>query len=521
MARTIQPGTPTEINAKQYDVKQPDFSAFEKLGDAKIRAANANFKLYAQNLLATEQQKLFEQYNSDPVNLANALSKLPGMISDLPEEIQTQMNSKLYISSVGLIQKAQNNQLILQDQETKVNADKNIKDIMTNIIETYGNVMQSAKSPAEDKNYMAADQFLSQIDDLQELTSLKDHNGKDIYSETQKKQILNISDAQMEAGKRFIDSMILNDDNELSQTKEYYQQFVLAPERFMKDNYMDRGTYDKFREYAEKRIKQAGVEIKGMKFKQSLAQATALQQDDLPGTLEELKKDGIIDKKIIDQIEKTNVKFNEIDPSKAETPAAMIDMLRMVNSWSRLPDTATEGDKMQILAQGAAALDSIADYAKEYGLSPKSVARARKMIVMKEQDVVFADMLDKFGAITQSFGESIPDMERKLNVIRGEGKPGEFGMSDLEMAKLIRLNDVLAQATDESMEAIRTQDALKYNQVQQELSKRVAQIKYMGIIRDADWVKWEENPDTPISLPGGRIIKVLGFTPDGDVIIDK
>lgn len=522
MTQSVKPGTPKTTKVKLEKMPRMDFSAFEKLGDAKINAANANFKLYAQNLLQTEQQKLFEQYKTDPINLANALGKLPDIISDLPEDIQTEMQSRLALSNMGLVKKAENNALLLQDAQNKYYADLDIKNIYETLGENYSVVMKNAMSPASEQELVGYDAYISQIAALQDLANTKDHNGKNIYSDAQRKAILNISDTQIEYAKKFIDAMIMNDDENLTNTKEYYQQFVLAPERFMKDNFMDRKTYDTFRAYVEKRMKQAGAEIQGMKFKQSIAQATSLQEKgDLPGTLEDLKKEGYIDKKIIDQIEKTNVKFNELDPSKAETPAAMIDMLRMVNSWTRLPDTATEGDKMKILAQGAAALDMIAEYAQKYGLSPESVARARKMIVMKEQDVVFADMLDKFGAITQSFGQEIPDMERKLNVIRGEGKPGEFGMSDLEMAKLIRLNDVLAKATDESMEAIRTQDAVRYNQVQQELAKKVAQIKYMRIISDVDWVRWEENPDTPIKLPGGRIIKVLGFTPDGDVIIEK
>lgn len=522
MVRTVAPGTPQSMDVKLQKPQKVDFSAFEKLGDAKIRAANTNFKLYTQNLLSTEQQKLFEQYKADPIMLANALGKLPEMITDLPEDVQAQMQSKLAISNMGLVQKAQNNQLILQDQETKVNANKNIEDIYTTIGENYYNVMKNAMSPAEEKDRLSFDSFISQLSDLHDLANIKDHNGKYIYSEAEKKKILNISDTQLESGKKFVDAMILDDDDKLTNTQKYYQEFVLAPERFMKDNYMNRDTYEKFKAYIKNRMEEAKVTTKGLKFKQSVQNAMALQVEDLPGTLADLKKEGLIDSKIIDQIEKTNVKFNEIDHSKTETPVAMIDLLQIVNSWNRLPDNATETDKSMVLAQGTAALDAIADYAKKYGLSPASVARARKMIVMKEQDVVYGDMLDKFGAITQSFGAEIPDMQRKLNIIRGEGsKWGNNGISDLEMAKLIDLNEALAVATDESMEAIRTQDVDRYNQVQQELSKRVAQIKYKGIIQDVDWALWEKNPDTPISIPGGRIIKILGFTPDGDIIVEK
>ena len=522
MVRTVAPGTPQSNDVKLQKIPRLDFSAFEKMGDAQIKAGLTNAKLYAQNLLSTEQQKLFEQYSADPIMLSNALGKLPDMISDLPQEVQDEMNLKLYTSNIGLVQKAQNNQLVLQDQQNKAYADQNINDIRATILENYTNVMKNAMSPADMKNNVANDIFLSQVDDLQTMSAIKDHNGKDIYSDTQKKAILNVSDTQLEAGKQFVDQMILNDDDELSQTKDYYQKFVLAPERFMADNYMNRKTYDDFRAYVEKQMKQAGADIKNMRHKQTMAQAMSLQMDNAPGTLEELRKSGWIDGKIVDQIEKTNVKFNELDPSKTETPIAMLDLLQIVNSWTRLPDDATEEQRMLILAEGTAALDGIADYAQKYGLSPDSVKRARQMIVMKEQDVLYGQLFNNFGMITQSFGSEIPDMEKKMNFIRGISTGNLKGVdyvvpTEQEMIKLGKLSEVLAVATDMSREAIRTGDTNAYNQIQANLRKQVAQIKYNGVIKGYMWEEYARNPDYTFVLDDGTSFQIAGFTATGDI----
>lgn len=523
MARQVAPGNPPEITAKQYNVDTPDWSVFEKLGDAKIKAANNNFKLYAEALIGGESAKLYNQYKNDPVNLANALGKLPEMLKDLPQEIQDEMNKKLYLNGVALVQKAQNNQVLLEDAQNKNYANYGIVSSKDGMLATYGNVLQNHISKAEDKSPVMNDIFLQQVDNLHKLSELKNSKGLDVYTPTQKKAIRNIADVELEAFKQFVDNMIINDDDKLTKTTEYYQKYVLAPERFMAENYMDRTTYEKARQYLAKTMKDAGVKTQGIKFQQSIKEATELQVADLPGKLESLREAGQIDKKIIDQIEKTNVKFNDINPSKAELPTAMLDMLDIVNSWENLPENASDEQKMLVLAEGTAALDAIADLATKYGWTPESVKRARQSVALKEQNVLYGETLNNFGAITQSFGSEIPDMEKKMNYIRAMATGGRITGKDFvkptrqETQKLTRLNDVLAVANDMSREAIRAGDIQAYNQIQSNLRKQVAQIKYSGIIKDYMWAEYEKNPDYPFVLDDGTVFQIVSFAPNGDI----
>lgn len=526
MARQIAPGTPSSIDAKQVKVSTPDWDMLNKLGDARIKAANNNFKLYAEALVTTESNKLYEQYKNDPVNLANALGKLPEMLSDLPPEIQDKMNQKLYLNGVSLVQKAQKNQVDLQDAQNKRYADTSIEASKNDLRATYGNILQNHISKAEDKSPIVNDIFLQQVDNLQTLSGLRNSAGKDVYSDAQKKEIRNISDIELEGFKTFFDSMILNDNDKLEQAQEYYTKFMLAPERFMAENYMDRKTYDAAVEYAKKQLKKANSDIEKARFNQSVREATELQVANLPGKLESLKESGQIDSKIISQIEKTNVKFNSLDPSKAESPIAMIDLLGIVNSWERLPENATDAQRLQILAEGTGALDSIADYAQKYGLNSNSVDSIRQTVVMKEQDVMYGEMLDNFGQITQSFGSEIPDMQLKMNFIRGTSTGSLKGIdyktpSKTEMIKLGQLNEALAVANDMSREAIRNGDMQSYNQIQDSLRKRVAQIKYLDKIQGYQWANYERNPDYVFTLPDGTSFQIVGFTSEGDIKIKQ
>lgn len=520
MARQIAPGTPAPIEAKQFNVPKVDFSEFEKLGDAKINAANNNFKLYAESLIANESNKLYEQFKNDPIALSNALGKLPDMLTDLPEEIQNQMTKKLYLSGISLVQKAQQNQIALQDEQNKKYSDESIIASKTGLMATYGNVLQNHISKVEDKNLVMNDIFLQQVDNLQTLSDLKNSAGKDVYSETQKKAIRNISDIQLEAYKQFVDKMILNDNTDLSQTKDYYTKFMLAPERFMAENYMDRSTYDAARTYLEKQMKQAGADIKKARFNQSVREATELQVADLPSKLESLKKAGLIDKSIINQIEKTNVKFNEIDPSKAESPVAMINLLQIMNEQRYNPAPTTDAEQQKILEQGTATLDAIADYAQTYGLSPKSVRSSREAVATLETDAAFAPILQNFGDIINNFESKLTTV-RNISTRKGGVKTawqrltGIDGMSNDEARKLIALNNILAVGTDVANQQIRNGDWNGARQTQKQVQRDSARLSY-------DWVDWEEvdkNPDT-VFQRNGRTLKVKNYTPNGDVLFE-
>ena len=83
MARTIAPGTPDPIQSPDVKIPEIDLSMFDKVGDQKIKSATQNFQLYATTTANAEAQKAYQKFKDNPIALANALSKLPGMFKDL------------------------------------------------------------------------------------------------------------------------------------------------------------------------------------------------------------------------------------------------------------------------------------------------------------------------------------------------------------------------------------------------------------------------------------------------------
>lgn len=515
MARQIAPGNAPEIKAQQFKVDMPDFKLLDDMGDAKIKAANTNFKLYTDVLLKTESAKLYEQYKNDPIQLSNGLEKLGTMVNNLPEELQREFRSKLYLTGVALVQKAENNRVIATDLENKQKAAQSADVSKGLMSESYQIVLKNAMSKAEDKKPIFNDIFLEQVANLNNIVDLKDHNGKDAYSATEKKKIRNIADLELEGFKQFFDGMLLNDNDDLTQSKEYYQQFILAPERFMADNYMDRETYDKARAYAEKELKRAGAKIKDMKQKQSVRQYLELQIEDLPGRVEELRTSGLLPKEMVDSMEKVNVKFNEIDPSKTESPVAMIDLLRIMKDVKSAPAPQTEAEQQKILEQGTAALDAVADYAQTNGLSPEKVKQARETIVNAETNAAFKPILDNFNAIVDNFDSKMNKIRRKSTGKSGWSMLTLLDNMDVrEERKLKELNDLLAVATDAINQQIRNGDWEGVRKTQKDVQVGAAQIWYDMI----DWKAVAERPDGTL-LVNGRPVQFLNYTTDGDILV--
>lgn len=520
MARQIKPADAPAIEAKQYNVPDVDWSVFEKAGDAEIQAANNNYKLYAQTLISKESSKLYEQFKNDPINLSNALAKLPEMIADLPEEIRDSMTKNMYLNSVALVQRAEKNRVALIDAQNKRNSDYLVDTSRTQLIPTYINLLQNNSVSADKKSPVINDIYLKHVNSLQSLADLKNSNGDYVYSEEQKKKIRNLSDSQLEGFKQYVDGMILNDNEDLEKSKAYYQEHVLAPERFMAENYMDRATYEKAHDYLKKQLERAGADIKKARFKQSVKDYLDLQVADLPGRTEALKEAGYLNSAMIDNMGKINVKFNEIDPSKTESPLAMINLLQIVNDLKSLPTPRTEADQQKILEQGTATLDAIADYAQTYGLSPAKVRSIRETVVNAETDAAFRPILENFGEIIDNFQSKMTTIR---NISTGKGGlktawrilTGADNISYQEAKRLYALNNLLAVSTDKINQQIRNGDWAGIRQTQRETQQKAAEIYY-------DWIDWQEarsNPDY-IAEKNGRFVKVKGFTENGDIKVE-
>ena len=254
MARTVKQGNVPEIKAQQFKVTTPDFSSFEEAGNAEIKAANQNFKLYADLLAKRASNKAYKQFKNDPIQLSNALGKLPDMFSDLPEEVQNEIQKKLYLNNISLVQKARNNQIKDQDRQNKDMADENVASNKEDIALAYANVLQNQAASPEDKQPVVNDIFLQQASELKDLADLKSSTGTDAYTAPERDNIANISAVQLDSAKQFFENMLHDDNDDLERSRAYLKDITENPVSFKNQTYMPDDIYNTYRSYIEQRI---------------------------------------------------------------------------------------------------------------------------------------------------------------------------------------------------------------------------------------------------------------------------
>lgn len=512
MARTIAPGDPSTPQALNIPQTKIDTSFIDRMADNQLRAANANFSLFAQNTYKTQAQDAFKKFESDPINLSNALGKIiDNTFSDLPPEIADKYRGQFLLNATGLVEKAESNRLYKIDRENKEAADAAIQDIAQNRLSTYQLVLENGTLPAEAKRPLTVALYGEQRQQLKELSELRDHNGKYVYNERERRAMLDDSDVQLEAAKRYIDTLILNDDTKLSETKNYYTTQLLAPERYMAENYMDRKTYDAVVKYAQKRIKDAGVDIKNARFNQSVMDVVASQVEYAPAKLERLKEAGNIPESFIRKLEKTTAKFDQIDPSKAESPASMIDLMIIMSDWQSSPGARTDEEKLAVLETGTALLDQIASYGTEFGMSDGTINQMRQAVGFRETSEYYDQMLNGLGELAQAVKYRLAPNSEKKNFSNGWAD-----LTPTQQRQAIEISEALREGMDTAT-ALKRQGREKEipTIVNPDINKRVAQI----LMPQVNWKEAESNPDYVVNI-NGRFVSPVDYTNDGQVIFE-
>lgn len=528
MVSQIAPSNAPDINAEKFKVPEVSFKAFEQTGDHLINSANNNFKLFANIAYKQQSADAYRQFSTDPVQLANALSNIQNNIlpDAMPEDLKQAFITQMTIDNIGLVQKAKDNQEVLIDQQNKENAAALAQDNADRAEELYKAVLQNHHATAENKNDIAPISYQNLLLQQRGIAELKDRKGKYVYSEAQRKKLTQMGDVQTVAFKNYFDQMILNDDDKLTEATSYYQKFILAPERFMEENFMDRKTYDAAKAYAQKALRQAGIDIKGMKFNQSVKDALALQVENLPEKLESLKKDGILDKSLIKHIEKTTAKFNEADPAKVESPFAMLETIDIIKGFDAQPRSKTEQETARVLQNSWNAQAALADYADKYGLSDKTTKATRNAIAMKTANQAYGNAVEKLSQCKQSFGTCIPNLESRLKRYQNQSfiERGTSGLfNPAETLKLAQLNDLFYNHMTAITEAIQRNDKDAYNAEMRNFAKEAVRIKYTGPngISEQKWAEWEQNPNTVLQA-GGKYFKILNIDDENyDIIIEE
>ena len=377
----------------------------------------------------------------------------------------------------------------------------------------YANYLDTIRKPAEQQDTDLIGQWENNLQQIDTLLNRRDMDGNYIFDSKTRKYKPFIQGYMVDGGKTLIDRFFANNDEE--GLKQYYESQILAPARYMEQTGMDRDTYDKVRAYAEKNLKQMGVETNKMKFNQSVADAMALQVEFSDEKINNLEESGILPKKVVKQLRENNVKFSQIDPAKAEVPTALIDTLQIVNDFSL--DYADDRDaKLKTIDEGLTAMEQLADYAQKNGLSPDNIKRGQEMIVRKEQDALFGDIYRKFGGIIDNF------QTKRSRVRRGPTSFGALtnwdGMPNHERNQITQLEIILGSAIDQIHGAVANNEPI--TPILEKTYESAAKLYYQDDISAADWAKVQADPDAIIMFRGDPV-KVKGFTDDGDIIFER
>ena len=384
MARTIAPGNPASVQPVNVNIPDIDLEIFDKLGDAKIKAATQNFNLYATSTVNLESQKLYQQYKDNPIALANALSKLPEAFKELPESVQRDMKGKLDATAISLVTKAQANQEKKIIRQNKALAHTGANLLMTQLSDDYFNVLTYITAPEDEKRPGDLAIYNTHRTQLASMTSLTDENGNPLFTESARTKMLMPKEAAVAGFANFIGRA------EEKQLKEWGENIFQNREKFMKDTGIDADTYETMDEVYTKRLKALQDTKVRTLHGQAYYDATNLITAPTQLNIEKAKVSGIIPARTIDKIaqaSKDSVLTKFYDPTKKTIPGAFFNALGQATETLNSNDWSIEG-REKAVGQAAESLALLNETAKAANMSPEMVdklkAAIRTALVNKE-----------------------------------------------------------------------------------------------------------------------------------------
>lgn len=369
MARTIAPGNPTPVQPVDVKIPDIDLEIFDKYGDAKIKSAMQNFNLYATSTINLESQKLYQQYKNNPIALANALSKLPDMFTELPESVQRDMKGKLDTTAISLVTKAQANQEKAIIKQNKALAHTGSTLLMNQLADDYFNVLRYITSPDEEKRPIDLQIYNAHRAQLAGMTSLTDENGNPLFSETQRAKMLMPKEAAVAGFRNFIGRA------ELKQLQDWDTNIFQDRDKFMKDTGIDSDTYDSMEQTLTKRLKQLEDTKTRTVHGQAYYDAINLMTQPTELAAEKAKDWDFTNKKDIDNIVKTSKEITQAkyyNPLVGSGPASTLQAINVYGKLiEELPDDPSAEDQQRAVAAIASANSRLLALAKETNMKPE------------------------------------------------------------------------------------------------------------------------------------------------------
>lgn len=376
MARTIAPGNPASVQPVNVNIPDIDLEIFDKLGDAKIKAATQNFNLYATSTVNLESQKLYQQYKDNPIALANALSKLPEAFTELPESVQRDMKGKLDSTAISLVTKAQANQEKKIIRQNKALAHTGANLLMTQLSDDYFNVLTYITAPEDEKRPGDLAIYNAHRTQLAGMTALTDEDGNPLFTESARAKMLMPKEAAVAGFANFIGRA------EEKQLKEWGENIFQNREKFMKDTGIDADTYETMDQVYTKRLKALQDTKVRTLHGQAYYDATNLITAPTELNIEKAKAAGIIPGRTIDKIaqaSKDTITAKFYDPTKKTIPGAFFNALGRTVETLNNNDWSIEG-REKAVGQAAESLMLLNETAKEANMSPEMVDKLKAAI---------------------------------------------------------------------------------------------------------------------------------------------
>lgn len=345
MARTIAPGTPDPIQSPDVKIPEIDLSMFDKVGDQKIKSATQNFQLYATTTANAEAQKAYQKFKDNPIALANALSKLPGMFKDLPESIQAELKQKLDTNAISLVTKAQANQEKNINKQNKAMANANAVLNMNQLADDYFNVLRYITSPDEEKRPIDLAIYRQHRADLEQLVNMTDEDGKPLFTETQRKNMLMPKEATLTGFKQFINRA------EVDELKDWYKNIFANQQKFMDDTSIDADVYESMNTAIKARINNLENDKELGIHGQAYFDQINLISNPTQMNIEKAKSYDFVNGKDIDKAVETAKKITEAkwyNPTLPTNPAAFIIGINQFGEALQNNDWSPQGRELAV-----------------------------------------------------------------------------------------------------------------------------------------------------------------------------
>lgn len=409
----------------------------------------------------------------------------------------------------------------------------------------YANFLDNLRKPAEQKDMNIIAQWTNNLGQIEQLLNRKDMNGNYIFDKKTREQKKFLQDYMLDGAKNMIDRFVTANDQ--AGLKDYYQAHLLAPERYMNETGQDRATYDKVKTYAENQLKRMDVDAKELKFNQSVSEAMGLWVKNTPEKVKQLREMKVLPDKVLDGIEKNNVKFDSLDPKEPILPTNFLNISSIIAKWDMTPDAATTDEQIQTMLEANDVLGAIADYADTYGMNKKDVDAARKMVLNKALSQQYGQLMRTFGDVANGMGVQINNVEDSIVRLRTNKDPRvEIKKEDLVLtdnkdkmteanrvkyankanleavtAQVRLLDQLFRDAEVASRQALESGNINELPKIQRAVQVQAAHIKYMFNFNDNDWIAWEADKDHEfVDQIGGGIYRIKEITPTGDIITE-